>query len=146
MARLREVARSWALSTRVRYWLYQTPGLVIVVLVARLVSDSLGLPESLVAWTAVAWIAKDHMLYPYFKAAYESPKPIGPEALIGSVGTAVEEIDPRGFVRVGAELWRAESPSRIDEGGLVRVTGWEGMTLSVQAELPERRDIPERPS
>jgi membrane protein implicated in regulation of membrane protease activity len=51
---------------------------------------------------------------------------------IGSRGITTTQLTPRGYVKVGSELWRATSTSsNIDEGREVVVTGVEGLTLLV---------------
>ena len=87
------------------------------------------------------WIAKDALLYPFLKSAYEGPQPTGLESMIGSLGTAKENLMPRGFVRVGAELWMAESKESVKAGQIVRVSGCEGMILLVDPVSQEVRKI-----
>ena len=91
---------------------------------------------SLPGWTLAAavavWAIKDCALYPFVKSAYEGPKPTGPDALVGSLGTAVGDLLPRGFVRIGPELWRAESSVHTSAGQPVRVVSCEGMTMRVE--------------
>jgi len=51
---------------------------------------------------------------------------------VGSQGITTTELTPRGYVKVGSELWRAASTSsNIDEGREVVVTAVEGLTLLV---------------
>ena len=65
------------------------------------------------AWTILFllgnWVVKDLLLYPIQKSAYEGPKPTRPKSIISSLGTATEDLCPRGYVWIGPELWRAES-------------------------------------
>ena len=56
---------------------------------------------------------------------------ISPEAIVGSKGKATTLLAPKGYVRVGGELWQASSISTINAGEEVIVTGIEGMTLLV---------------
>lgn len=78
------------------------------------------------------WLVKDIAAYPFLKSAYGGAKPTGTESLVGAAGTATERLDPRGFVRIGPELWKAESAAPVEAGGAVRVTGFEGMTVRVE--------------
>jgi len=51
---------------------------------------------------------------------------------IGSRGKVTTPVSPRGYVRIGAELWKASSTdSSIDAGEEVVVIGIQGMTLLV---------------
>jgi len=55
----------------------------------------------------------------------------GGEGLIGKTGTAVTELDPRGQVMIGGEIWKAFSTSNLDRGAQVRVVGRKGLLLQV---------------
>jgi membrane-bound serine protease (ClpP class) len=57
----------------------------------------------------------------------------GKEALMGSTGKAVTDLNPNGTVRVKGEFWQATAkPEAIKEGAAVKVVGMEGMFLIVQ--------------
>ncbi len=114
-----------------RYWLFQIPGLAIVSALLAAGAHWFSLPLWACALGLAIWIVKDASLYPFLKSAYEGSKPTGPEAMIGSLGTAREDLRPGGLIRIGPELWRAESAVPIEAGQVVQVTGCEGMTLRV---------------
>jgi len=58
---------------------------------------------------------------------------IGPDALVGSLGVAQEQLAPRGQILVHGELWLAESPADpIAPGENVRVRGVDGLKLLVE--------------
>ena len=57
---------------------------------------------------------------------------IGPEALVGAEGSAVDECRPAGRVRVHGEIWRALCPEGADPGERIVVTGLSGLTLEVR--------------
>ena len=58
---------------------------------------------------------------------------IGPDALVGSVGVAQEQLSPRGQILVHGELWLAESPEDpIASGETVRVRAVDGLKLLVE--------------
>ena len=95
------------------------------------------LPRWTVPVAVALWILKDLLLYPVLGLAYEGSKPSGPEAMIGAVGTVTEDCSPRGLVRIGLELWRAESALPVGTGCIVCVTGCDGMTLRVEEIRPE---------
>ena len=122
-----------ALTTRQRYWLFQLPGLGIVVALLAAGVHWFSLPLWAFLLAAGLWVAKDGLLYPFVKTAYEGSKPSGPEALVGSVGTAQEKLAPHGIIKIGAELWRAESSAPVEAGQTVRVAGTEGMTMLVES-------------
>ena len=86
------------------------------------------LPRWTIPFALGLWIVKDLLLYPFLKSAYEGPRPTGPESMVGSLGTATEELCSSGLVRIGLELWRAES------GKLHSGSSWpcDGMTMRVE--------------
>ncbi len=130
------------MTTRQRYWLFQLPGLAIVIALLATGVHWFSLP----LWACVVavglWVAKDGLLYPFVKTAYEGSKPSGPEAMVGSLGTAREKLAPHGIVKIGAELWRAESSAPVEAGQAVRVTGTEGMTMLVESVPTDAAGLP----
>jgi membrane-bound serine protease (ClpP class) len=61
---------------------------------------------------------------------------IGADALVGNIGTAQEQLTPRGQILVHGELWFAESATPVAAGEHVRVRSVRGMTLLVER-IPE---------
>ena len=57
---------------------------------------------------------------------------IGPEALVGAVGIAQQELAPRGQILVHGELWVAESDAPVAPGENVRVRAVDGLKLLVE--------------
>ena len=73
-------------------------------------------------------------MFPIMRVAYE-PGAIhtGIEAMIGVIGAAATDLDPEGFVSLGAERWRAVcSDGRIPAGSAVRVREVRDLTLIVE--------------
>jgi len=109
-----------------RYLLLQVPSWILLGAVLLVVRGWRGLP----LWIAVAilgaWILKDLVLYPFVKHAYDPTRCRTPaEMLVGQRGTAEQDLDPDGYVRVRGELWSATSagghpPVRRGEKVLVR--------------------------
>jgi membrane-bound serine protease (ClpP class) len=60
----------------------------------------------------------------------------GPGAMIGLVGVAVGELNPRGTVFVRGEYWAAGAPGHVDASERVRIVGINGLTLIVES-LPK---------
>ena len=117
-----------------RYTAFQVPGWVLAALAGWWLRDSFGAPLWLAAGVPAAWVIKDYALYPMLRSAYEADYRRRIEHLIGAEGTAVEPLDPTGYVRVRGELWRARpdrGAGRPGEGCPVEVTGTEGTTLVV---------------
>lgn len=64
---------------------------------------------------------------------HRRPVVSGPEALIGMVGQARQDLDPEGLVFVDGALWRARSVGgRIEAGSAVEVVRIEGLLLHVR--------------
>ena len=57
---------------------------------------------------------------------------VGPEALVGAVGIAQQELTPRGQIIVHGELWVAEADAPVAAGDSVRVRGVNGLKLLVE--------------
>ena len=115
-----------------RYWLLQLPGFALVVVMLYIAARWYALPL-LAAWIMLAgWILKDAAVYPIVKGAFEGTKPTGVAALIGSTGTATEDLRPRGYVRIGPELWWSQSTTPACRGDEVHVVACEGMMLLVE--------------
>jgi len=57
---------------------------------------------------------------------------IGPEALVGAVGVAQQELAPEGQILVHGELWVAVAELPVARGESVRVRGVEGLKLLVE--------------
>lgn len=56
----------------------------------------------------------------------------GPEALVGELGVAQQEIAPQGQILVHGELWLARAAAPIGTGERVRVRAVDGLTLLVE--------------
>lgn len=120
--------------TFVRYLLLESPGWLLAALIAALAHRWLGLSVDIAVTFVGIWVAKDLLLYPWLKDALAGEAPTPAEKLVGQTGVVVEPLAPRGIVRLGAELWRAEASPRdtpIEDGRRVRVTAVRGLTLVV---------------
>lgn len=81
-----------------------------------------------------AWLAKDALLYPIVRRAYE-PDGRAPHGPIGEHGVADTAIDDEGWVRIGPERWRARraaGAAAIAAGEPVRVLRLCGHELEVE--------------
>ncbi|MEQ8497005.1 MAG: nodulation protein NfeD [Gammaproteobacteria bacterium] len=56
----------------------------------------------------------------------------GQEQLVSSTGSALEDFDAQGQVRVHGEIWNARTRSPVHAGQRVRVTAMEGLTLVIE--------------
>ena len=60
-----------------------------------------------------------------------APK-VGPETLIGAIGSAVTDCRPTGTVRIRGEVWQARCDAGVVVGRRVRVLSRDGLTLLVE--------------
>jgi membrane-bound serine protease (ClpP class) len=68
-----------------------------------------------------------------FRAQFKRVK-TGKEALIGTKGTAITDLDPKGEVRVMSEFWEAAAKdANIAAGQAVEVVAMDGLVLVVKA-------------
>lgn len=130
--------RRWRPSrTFVRYVALEAPGWAVAGTVLYGLVEWGGL-EPRYAWGLGAlWVAKDFALYPWLRQAYEPGDPDASALLIGRSGVTRQRIAPRGYVRIGPELWRAElAPgcAPIEAGARARVCAVRGLTLVVEPE------------
>jgi membrane-bound serine protease (ClpP class) len=56
----------------------------------------------------------------------------GREAMIGAGAVALEDFAERGQVRAFSEIWQARSPRPVSKGAKLRVTGIDGLVLTVE--------------
>lgn len=129
-----------------RYLLFQTPGWLVAAGVLALSVDLFGVTGWLALAAFVLFVAKDAVLFPFVRRAYEqSDVPPHP---VGETGVAEDAINgSEGWVRVGRELWRARrSPgsAAISRGGRVRVVALLGHVLEVELLAGEAAPSPPR--
>lgn len=55
----------------------------------------------------------------------------GAEAMIGSIGIAKTDVNPRGHIALHGEIWEAVSQAPIQRGEAAKVTAVDGLTLTV---------------
>jgi len=106
-----------------------------------------GIAMALDAWTEVsriwlgagvaAYFAKDIVVYPWVRAAYEHSEHDPTVALVGERAVVVVALDPAGWVQLGSERWRAElapdDAHALEAGAPVEVKGIRGHTLIVDS-------------
>ena len=120
-----------------KYLLLQIPMLSLVIVVLFLAQRYMGLP-AWVAWGgSVLWLAKDMLMFPLVRLAYDNKNPNTAHWMSGIQGRAVEMLDNSGYVLVGGVLWWAEVDGArrpIHKGERVRVQGSRGLVLLVQSD------------
>jgi membrane protein implicated in regulation of membrane protease activity len=122
------------MTTAKRYWLLQIPGWVLVALVLVAVRRWIEYPWWVVVLILGLDVAKDAVLYPFLRRAYETGTPTVADQLVGQRGVAKQLLAPEGYVFVRGELWKAQVESGhepIESGEAVLVQVVEGMKLTV---------------
>ena len=108
-------------------------GAVILAWLAREEYVSTGLAVALFALL----VLKDLVLYPLTRKAYEQGHPHGASELLGAEVRVETALDPDGWVRAGAERWRARvagdvADGMLEAGSRARVLALRGLTLIVE--------------
>lgn len=124
------------MKTAIRYLLLQLPGWCVVAAVLVALCHWMELPIAVATALFLLWVVKDALMFPVVRKSYEAGTSPA-DHLIGARGIASQRLDPRGYVRVRGELWRAElvpGADPVPEGAEVVVRTVRGFTLIVGAE------------
>lgn len=111
------------------YLAAQLPGWFVTVLAVAALSRWMALPVRMALLVVILWIVKDLLLFPTMRRYYRSEP--AERRIVGQRGTAVTDIAPTGFVRVGGELWQAASEQDIVAGSEIYVRDIHGLQLTV---------------
>jgi membrane-bound ClpP family serine protease len=131
----RRAATETTLRVFARYALFQSPGWLAAAAVAGAAVEWAGVAPWLAALGAGLWLAKDLLMFPLVRRAYDRSGPT--HGVVGDAGVADGAIDPEGWVRIGAERWRAvlaAGAEPIAAGARVRILGVEGLVVRVERE------------
>jgi membrane protein implicated in regulation of membrane protease activity len=120
-----------------RYLVLQIPGQFIAGVTLVMLVRWTELTPMLAGLLFVLWVIKDLAMYPVTRIAYEPQGGgQGADALLGALCVAQEDLAPEqtGYVRVGAELWRAQlcGGESVARGAALRVTEVRDLTLQVE--------------
>lgn len=116
-----------------RYILLQVPGWLLLGILLWWAHSKDWIGVATGAWIMGAWLAKDALLYPLCKYAFEDTPQKETDRLIGREAEAANNLDPKGQVRLGGELWSARSGNGpIAAGTHLRITGVDGLILIVE--------------
>ncbi len=123
-----------------RYLAFEAPSWVVLAVVLVVLVRGWELSLATAALVMGLWVVKDLILFPVLRIAYEPAGGSGgAENVIGAHAIVSVELDPEGWVQIGAERWRARAASadaRIAVGAVVRVVKVEGLLLRVEPEAP----------
>ncbi len=125
--------RTRAMSTPLRYLLFQIPGWVAAAAVLALLWEfDVVSPRVALALFAL-WFAKDAAMYPFVRHAYAARDHEHASAsLVGERAVVVRALAPRGYVRVRGELWHATSEEAVNAGANVVIVAADAMRLHVR--------------
>jgi membrane-bound ClpP family serine protease len=121
--------------TLVRYTLFQIPDLILLSLALAAAVRWWDFPVLAAYGLVAAWIAKDVILFPILRVAYEPDGSSGVGGMRGALGVVTQSLVPAGYVRLGSELWKAELVSgseSVSVGSAIRVVEVRGLTLVVE--------------
>jgi membrane protein implicated in regulation of membrane protease activity len=119
----------------VRYTLFQIPDLVLLGLGVAAAVRWWDLPVLAAYGLVVVWIAKDVLMYPVLRVAYEAGSSSGLDGIHGALGVVTQPLVPSGYVRLGSERWKAElvcGSGVVPVGSAIRVVESRGLTLIVE--------------
>ena len=122
--------------TLLRYTLFQIPDLILLSLGLAAAVRWWALPVFVAYGLVALWIAKDVIMYPILRVAYESGGSSGVDGIHGALGVVTQPLAPSGYVRLGSELWKAElrcGSGTGSVGSAIRVVEIRGLTLVVEA-------------
>jgi membrane protein implicated in regulation of membrane protease activity len=126
--------------TLTRYVVFQIPGWFAAALLLVACVEWLRLfPAGVGLGLFALFVLKDAALYPLVRRSYERRHPQAGEDLVGARAVVSRDLEPGGWVRIGAELWRAQlapGHARARAGAGVRVREVRNLTLLVEPEEP----------
>ncbi len=125
--------------TIARYTLFQIPDLILLGLGLAAAVRWWDLPVLAACALVALWIAKDVIMYPILRVAYQSGGSGGVYEIHGALGVVVQPLVPSGYVRLGSELWKAElvtDSESVSVGSAIRVVEVRGLTLLVESATP----------
>ncbi|HPA13851.1 MAG TPA: NfeD family protein [Desulfobacterales bacterium] len=130
----------------IKYILFQVPGFILFVVILFLLDRWLDIPGWIVGLLIFAWVAKDAILFPFVRKAYEVNREEDGTPMRGLKGFAKERLSPSGYVQVRGELWKAKASDEtrpIEKGECIKVYSIRGLTLIVAPENEEgsNRDL-----
>jgi membrane protein implicated in regulation of membrane protease activity len=129
------MARRGVRSPFAKFLMLEAPGWVLAAVVLSFLARRGDVSSTTAAVLLAIFVVKDFVFYPLVRLAYEEGSPSATASLVGALGTAQKRLDPEGYVRVGAELWRAVVPRErapVEVGAAVRVLAVRGLTLHVE--------------
>jgi membrane-bound ClpP family serine protease len=120
------------------YLILQVPDILLAASILWALHRWAGLAARWAVALFVLWVLKDLAIFAVLRRTFMPPA-TGPEALVGTRAVTREALVPKGYVRVGSELWLAETVHPYEVIGPetpVVVRASRGLTLLVDAASP----------
>ena len=117
---------------------FQVPAWTLVIMLAWGVERWTTIPTQWIGLGLFLYVLKDFAIFPWVRAAYEHRPHDAGESMAGATARVVVPLDPRGWVQLGSERWRAERDGEgpaLEVGAQVEVCGLHGHTLVVRRAL-----------
>jgi membrane-bound serine protease (ClpP class) len=120
-------------------------GIAAFVIGSVILIDTGKMPGVGLSWSVIAAFALTSLMFFVFAMGLilksrHKPVVTGREELIDAVGTALEDFQEIGRIHVRSEIWTARTGRPVSKGQRVRVTGIDGLILSVSP-LEERKEL-----
>ncbi|MEJ2544821.1 MAG: NfeD family protein [Calditrichaceae bacterium] len=119
----------------IRYSLFQVPTLIIVIFTVFTIDHWYELDNTVKIIIILSWIMKDIIIFPFVWKSYIRKDHDKSLDILKHVGIAVDNINPKGYVRINGEIWKAESVEpheSIIKGQSVEVVEINGLRLKVR--------------
>ncbi len=119
----------------IRYAFFQLPGSGLIIILLWWLNNNFDLPLIYAAAVLCLWLIKEIVMFPFLWRSYDTASQNVLESMIGKYGTAVDDINPCGYVRIGGEMWRGEllpGKAPVKKGDRVIVTGVDGLMITVE--------------
>jgi membrane protein implicated in regulation of membrane protease activity len=104
---------------------------IAIMVVALLVFPQFDIKVSTLVLVLImfGWLVFSALLYVVGVRALDRKPVDDMNSIIGKRGVVIEELNPKGLVKVNGELWGAESAENIAAGEEVIITGYSGIRL-----------------
>lgn len=119
----------------IRYSLFQIPSLLIVMLLVFSVNHWYRLDNVIIMIIILLWILKDILIFPFVWKAYCHKDRDKSKTILNEIGTAIDTINPKGYVKIRGEIWQAELDDigiPICQGESIEVVEINGLKLKVR--------------
>ena len=120
-----------------KYIVLQIPGAFMVAVLLVVLHYSGYITPGMGLLLFAGWLIKDAVMFRVLRKAYEPGPSHGTDALVGLRAVVVDELAPKGSVRIGSEHWSAiaaDPATSLGRGTEVRVVSVDGYTVTVAAE------------